>query len=175
MVDSAAYVVRINKADNYGYLTGQKTNCLAVLNVGSPVIEFCHKYSFRKEIKDSIESVFFTRPSDGVFDESTRDFPRIFKIDLSQEILDYQQLKDVRIEYCSRKWYSSLSNLCGPKFIPSSGLVTVSHFVQNESFRDYRISLLGFSWEGWKGHNWRLEREYFQKLANEDRVVILEF
>lgn len=54
---------------------------------------------------------------------------------------------------------------------PSSGMVALDYFLTN--YKDWKIRIVNFSWEGWHGHEWYKEKQIFQNLIKNGKVEIL--
>ena len=69
---------------------------------------------------------------------------------------------------------SQLFDLSNPDrlvLMPSTGFLAV-HYVL-EAMPDYRLCMVGFSFEGWPGHPWTLEQAHIASLASQGRLEFI--
>lgn len=67
---------------------------------------------------------------------------------------------------------AALSELSpAPYVAPSTGLLAIADLIDNHLAPEDRIALAGFSHEGWEGHPWDAERQYFEPLEANGLVM----
>lgn len=71
--------------------------------------------------------------------------------------------------------YDHLNRTVGQNFMPSTGLVALYYFLTSEKFRHYETSIIGFSWEGWSGHNWKREADLVEEWISKGKLRQLNF
>lgn len=98
-------------------------------------------------------------------------------IDKSIDIIRFQNLKNKDIHYIQGKYYLELINLLNSgneiRYEPSSGLCIIFQILNTPNFFSYEKYLIGFTWEGWHGHNWEFEKEYCLTLAKKGELFII--
>lgn len=57
--------------------------------------------------------------------------------------------------------------------MPSNGYLMTRMVLEDPTFISYTKTLVGFSWEGWSGHPWSIERSYLQQLNRTEQIEIL--
>ena len=170
LIDKCDWVIRMNNASFWYKGAGRNTNILALVNRGNPAIGFALKPSknLRKCAKRASE-IWFTRPNlenDGLLMNALGIDQ--FKSDQSRRIIDQLGLQKKIIKYISCKDYLDLVFMLNKKnkvqFEPSTGICSLQMALQAPHFRDYEYHLFGFTWEGWEGHNWDLEKQKCYEL-----------
>jgi len=136
----------------------------------------CH---INEDVKENINEIWFTRPR-GESSEKLNDYSRgLLSYDLSKFILDYQRLQGVKVKYISKKLYQTLSEKVNEgsspsnSYQPSSGLCILEMVIAEGLQEHYEIFVLGFSWEGWDGHNWKYEKKRFNEFGKIGIITIL--
>ena len=59
------------------------------------------------------------------------------------------------------------------KVFPSTGFLGIRYTLANFPASEWDVKLCGFSWEGWKRHDWRNERAWVENKIATDRVSLL--
>ena len=54
--------------------------------------------------------------------------------------------------------------------IISTGLLALFYFLNHPDYKTYQIYLNGFSFQGWKGHDWQAEQNYVERLLDEGKI-----
>ncbi|WAW10591.1 hypothetical protein NB640_02720 [Oxalobacter vibrioformis] len=52
---------------------------------------------------------------------------------------------------------------------PSSGFIIIYYFL--EKYKDAKIIMHNFTFEGWDGHPWEKEKKYVQRLIDENKIL----
>ncbi|MFZ9752264.1 MAG: hypothetical protein ACO3B3_01740 [Cyanobium sp.] len=97
--------------------------------------------------------------------------------DISLEILKANDLRQpwIRLdEAFYARCISQLFDLSNPDCVvlmPSTGFLA-AHYVF-ETMPDYRLTMVGFSFEGWPGHPWTLEQAHIASLASQGRLEFI--
>lgn len=174
-IDESDLVIRINIAKNHGGLHGSKTDVLALVNVGSPAVEFSSVYSIKSNVKSETREIWFTRPKGFRIRKSIFSY----KSDVSNEILRFQGINDILTKYIDSELYDrlldsvNLGRSGSVLFEPSSGLCVIGMALSDSRFIDYKKYIVGFTWEGWHGYNWLREIELCQRYADLGEITIL--
>lgn len=172
-IDDSEVVIRMNCASNYSKGTGKKTDILGVLNIGDPAIEFSYRKKINKYVKKDISSVWFSRPLN-LYDSSkilTQD-------ELSGHILNFQELNHIPTHAISKEQYQSISKMISPanggnSNDPSTGFCILHMMLLAEEFKGLKKFIVGFTWEGWVGHNWEIEKKICLDLHKNGDIYIL--
>ena len=87
------------------------------------------------------------------------------------EIIDAQKLSEEKISVITedmyiRTWERLLSFGATDAIMPSTGLLGIEMILDDQSFNDYEKYIIGFGWEGWKGHPWHLEKMLIEDYIN---------
>ena len=171
-IDDSDVVIRINSANNYSKGTGNKSDILGILNIGDPAIEFSYRKKVDKYVKENISSIWFSRPLN-LYDNSNI----LVKKELSKYILDFQQLSHVPSHAISKDQYQYLSKQVSPAdgngIDPSSGFCFLHMMLSDERLKGLKKVIVGFTWEGWDGHNWEIEKKICLDLQNNGDIFIL--
>jgi|GEM_PF-3369211 len=172
-IDNSDVVIRINSADNYSRGTGEKSDILGVINIGDPAIEFSYRREINKHVKEKISSVWFSRPLD-LYNSSNI----LVEEDLSEYILSFQKLDHIPSHAISKEQYQYISKRVSPAnggnmVDPSSGFCFLHMMLSTEELKGLKKVLVGFSWEGWTGHNWSLEKEICLDLHKKGDIFLL--
>lgn len=172
-IDSSDYVVRMNLCSSFDQGTGTKTDCVGIVNVGIPAIEFAYKNRINPLVIQQAETILFSRPKARFVNESNAHFPEVCQQDMSSYIISFQELRGKKNEYISTPFFLELNKIVGTRYIPSTGVAVVKYFLENKEFMMFEKYLVGFSWEGWSGHNWEAEKEYAFKCQSEGKLKII--
>ncbi len=172
-IDDSDVVIRINSADNYSKGTGKKSDILGIINIADPAIEFSYRREINKHVKEKISSVWFSRPLD-LYSSSNI----LVEENLSGYILNFQKLNHIPSHAISREQYQYISKKISPAnggnmIDPSSGFCFLHMMLSAEEFKGLKKILVGFSWEGWAGHNWSLENKICLDLHKNGDIFIL--
>lgn len=95
------------------------------------------------------------------------------KIDGTNEALTYFG-KKFPVTVLSRSFYLECCELLNIQMhelkdkVPSTGFIAIIHYLK--TYSNTPIFIHGFSWEGWEGHEWNMERTAVHKLINTKRI-----
>ena len=171
-VDDSEVVIRINSADNYANGTGEKSDILGIINSGDPAIEFSYRKEVNKCVKEKISSVWFSRPLN-LYENSNL----LVQKELFKYVLNFQQLNHIPFHAISKEQYLYLSKQVSPidgnSIHPSSGLCLLHMMLSDEKLKGLKKIIVGFTWEGWDGHNWGIEKKICLDLRNNGDIFIL--
>lgn len=172
-VNKADLVIRMNKCQNYRKGTGKKTDVLALINRGKPARRLSTSFEIKKEITKNCSEIWFTRPQN--LPEKN---PFELMPDESDKLLNYQILQNKKTEFISWDLYLELLqkiNNSAEKtlFEPSSGWCIIEKILKEKRFETYEKYLLGFTWEGWQGHAWEIEKQICLKYIQEKKLKLL--
>jgi len=183
-VNSSDIVVRFNRPRTYGRRSGTRFDIWALVNDGSPGKHFAKRRKFiGAPYKDQPSQVWFPRVVN-VNKEIRRIFPnsRQFlaentEIDYSRKIytcnaLNQQIVRFSRADYVDcinliRK-YSKYNDLIK---IPSTGFLVIHYILKRKPIMP--VNLIGFSFKGWIGHPFDVERLIVERWQEKKLVKLL--
>ena len=58
-------------------------------------------------------------------------------------------------------------------FFPSTGFIAIQHCLQTYPSSSWRLEICGFTWEGWKRHNWQAEKGWVEAAARRGQMNVL--
>jgi hypothetical protein len=189
-IEKKDVVVRFNEMKNYGVNTGKKTDIWVISSNKFLLDQHIKNGMLGGEIKIKITKmiedckyIFFCIPpyldAEGLNDknrknviltdkinriEAVHNFVETYDInELSYRILEFPQnyVDELAPYIWKRKW------IC-----PSNGYLITRTIVDDYTYSNYKKTLYGFSWNGWEGHPWVLERLFLEKFKNEKYIEI---
>ena len=194
IIDSADVVIRFNDLNNYNLNTGTKISIWVIssnsflidkrinaadANVGDLKIK-------TKDIIQRTKSIYFSIPpfsptqaeaKGNLFRRITRD-DKNDRISSVERFLAHFEAFDHphRIIEFSSKYVKSLApELWPPNWTcPSNGYLITRMLLDDPTFYKYKKHLVGFSWEGWPGHPWFMEKLYIEKLERDNLINIVK-
>lgn len=164
-IDAHHFVIRFNSCPNYGD-TGYRTDILVLTNTGPPARGFAYGQSpIGSRALASTRKVWFTYSPELVATASVGSDPETWT-EYSREIVARHNFEG-RWRYLDPQIYwaaqSKLSNLGAAAYSrPSSGMLTLFHI--RKHFRWPRVTLYGFTHEGWPGHPWQAEKSLIESV-----------
>ena len=197
IIDSCDCVVRFNNCKNYNVNSGGKTDILILTNTGDPFKQATLKFMLKKRGKDDVKKelpylhtakyIWFIRPNtlflythfqsdfftNNIFrDQELKNLRIIEQRDIIAEIINAQKIPKKKVTSITEKmyikvWEKLLSYGTTDALMPSTGLLGIEMILDNPSFRDYEKYIVGFKWQGWDGHPWRLEKELIEKYIKQ--------
>jgi len=183
LVDSADIVVRFNDCKNIGGASGYKTDILFVNNTGAPARRYIAERPFAQKSCCQSATIWFLRDS-GIHHRHLEDMRSYFPNypasefdDLTDEIIKANQLQERQTfrasEAFNADFFKKLSSLTTTPFItPSTGILGLEHVMENPVFANYKIHVIGFGFEGWKGHPWSAEKKLINRYVLDGRLTI---
>lgn len=93
----------------------------------------------------------------------------------NQKYINIYHDHHVSVEVVSEDFYWNIfkTTKIGNNYILSTGFIALHYFLSHPDYMDHKIYLNGFTSEGWKGHDWSIEKEYIADLI--DREIIYFF
>lgn len=192
-INSADIVIRFNNVNNYNINTGIKTDYWILSSnkfLLNQHIKDGNKLGAKKDfsvqymIENSL-NIYFSIPP---FFPMQNDFQgKIFnhlmsedrkeRIDSVHRFLEYFNCENIshRIIEFPNKYINDIApEIWSPKWTcPSNGYLITRMFVDDATFYKYKKHLVGFTWEGWEGHPWILEKLYLEKMERECLITII--
>ncbi|CDI08740.1 glycosyltransferase family 29 protein [Agrobacterium pusense] len=171
-IDSHDFVVRMNRAIHFGE-AGTKTDALAVINWSGPGRWMTNgETPINAEALRAAKSIWLPMPPEDM--ESVKnDQPGTFEwptyVDFTSEVID--NLVDGRpyIKFPPNIWRSLTKELRGlgaaKTQASSTGALVLAYLVR--VWPRSKVTLYGFTHEGWDGHPWEQEKAWIRNL---DRV-----
>ncbi|MBB4006524.1 Urease operon accessory protein [Allorhizobium taibaishanense] len=183
-IDAADLVIRFNNVRNFGR-AGRRTDIVAVCNTGRPAKTMLRSRTWRnsRAVSESgaIWSVRDPVKLEAMKPEVLQDFP-----ELEDLFEDHTEDFDAFARSGGKDHFvlpgstheSAVAALTpydpGSYVVPSSGLVVVSHILQDPTFAGDTVFLAGFSHEGWSGHPFAAERQLINAHIEAGRLTRLE-
>jgi hypothetical protein len=178
-IDAADFVVRFNGCTFMGRGAGGRLDALSLVTGKVPAAGYLHPTTkadrLRRErllrLGSAVGELFVPMADDNpdavekcraVVDELRRSFGWMDR--------PYKELIWTRTE--DMDLYGSQGRPLGRQ--PSSGMIVVRKLLDLPGFRDAKMTLVGFSWEGWSGHDWAAEEAFCRRMAAAGRLQILD-
>jgi len=170
LMKKAEIVIRFNKLYNFQKEFGNKTTIYCCTNKGEHSKHFPNLSLLLKLLIFRPKSLLFTYPIK--INHKFNNIENHIGVDYSERIM--RKLFFIKNkEFIDEKIFSQslkLVNYESNGFIPSSGLLLINHILNKYDIKEYKVSIIGFTWKGWKGHNWEAERKYFENLISEGKI-----
>ncbi len=181
LVDDADFVVRFNVPRTWGAESGTRFDAWVLAN-GRAGRHFARQALFLDApYRDLPREIWFPRAvevhrelveaHEGGFVES------LAHDDVSERILRRNRLAQPCLHFGADFYRRCLAclgeegGLPDPTMIPSAGFLAIRHVL--EQMPESRLTLIGFTFEGWPGHPWALEARHVRRLAEAGRLTIL--
>lgn len=167
-IDSSDIVLRFNDAFYYGFNTGFKVDILCITNTGSSSLSIAtNKEILRKRINEKVSEIWLPRDSayhKQYIIENNIDYTLTEFNDYSQEIIESNHLNNKVIKNFSKEFNKTVFNKVinyNPSYFicPSTGIMALEYIISDERFSEFEKILVGFTFEGWKGHAWAEEQK----------------
>jgi hypothetical protein len=165
-IDSCDCVVRFNNCKNYGGNSGRKTDILILNNAGDPrtnkTTAFLLKPRSRSRTNWELpylnlaKEVWFTRP-----EPPSNKHP---DTDITPDIIEAQKIDNKRIRRITHEQFVATKQKLArfgraDSINPSTGMLGIEMLLDDPELDHYQKRIIGFSWEGWPGHSWELEKQ----------------
>lgn len=179
-INNSDFIVRFNLAGNYNKNTGTKVDTLCIC--GGPSARKFSKYRKLSQLTfiKNLNEIWFTRS----FEKKAKQVyfnvgkKRRRNIDYSNLVLDRNKLNGKSITVFGKDIYENskkLLNITNEKDEPSSGFLALQYILRKYgSIKEVEISLIGFTFQGWKHHLWENEKAYVKSLENENIIQLVE-
>lgn len=170
LIKESDVIIRFNNLLNYGNEFGVKTSYLFCTNKGNPGMRYPSFKLFIKLLFNKPKSIIYSYPK-----EFYSHSPFVVKI-LGKDYSDFISRKLFFIKnknFIENSIYSEslkMVNYESSKFVPSSGLIALNFILKNFDSKIFKIYFIGFSWQGWDGHNWAFEKNYFKSLVQDGKI-----
>jgi hypothetical protein len=179
LIDNSDYVVRFNLPHSYGGSGGTRFDAWVLAN-GKGASKFARNRTFiDAPYRDVPERIWLPREMEvhRALREGAPGTPLKpgNDVDYSEEILRENRLRQPRDRIGADVYWRSITALRklspGLDKMPSSGFVTL-HYVM-ERFPEWQVNLIGFSFEGWSGHPWELEKRFVHAAAERGELDLI--
>lgn len=176
-VDAADFVVRFNLPASWGREGGTRFDAWVIAN-GNGGRQFAVKRSFAEApYRDLPSEIWFPRAVE-VHRRLREGRAESFlsersERDLAQRILRANRLRQRWRRFDAGFYWRCLERLGAerdPTMVPSAGFMATNHVL--ERFEGGEITLVGFTFQGWEGHPWRLEEAFVQRMAAEGALTL---
>ena len=181
LVDRSDFVVRFNVPRTWGAESGTRFDAWVLAN-GRAGRHFVRRAPFLDApYRDLPREVWFPRAvevhrelreaHEGDFVES------LAAEDVSARILRRNRLRQPCLHFDAAFYRRCLGclgeegGLPDPTMIPSAGFLATRHVL--ERMPESRVTLIGFTFEGWPGHPWAQEARHVRGLAAAGRLTLL--
>lgn len=184
-VHSCDVVVRINLRKNHNTIhgtTGQKTDILCYTpRAVHMVLNNDEDLECIKDYCKGVRRLWFLRPRHAYLVNRTflAGFilrkERLF-LDESRAFLKSFELKKTVPEFVGKDFLDAvIHKLCAlnpsiKRPLPSAGILVIEKVLACADFDHYEKYLLGFTFEGWEGHPWELEKELVRGYLGKGRL-----
>lgn len=193
MIDEADIVVRFNNVNNYNEKTGTKTSFWILSSnkflinqhiSGNQTLGNEKKISIKEMIGNTQSLLFSIPPFYPVQSDKQKNmFKRIVNEDRKERIESVSNfLKHFEatkhpfriIEFPNKYVFDIAPEIWAPNWTcPSNGYLVTRMLVDDATYYKHKKYLVGFSWEGWEGHPWFLEKLCLEKMERENLITIL--
>lgn len=168
--------------------TGGRTNFLIIANTVNLMEKNIKKGSLFQKVINTLDqktNIFFAYSDELIkkinpyYTKRRFSFLKKFKIKKNnwgnEKYLSYFKKLNFQVDVIDENCYWDIHEKVGSEesLIISTGLLALNFFLNNLEYKDYKICLCGFSFEGWGGHAWSNEKEYVSKLILEGKVKVL--
>lgn len=193
LIDSADWVIRFNELDYYNVNTGTKTNIWVVssnpillkrqidnIQFNSKINSFARNLFIDSSIlllfsippfipskisSNSTKYLSFLEQERKSRKESVALFLTHFGLhNHTYKIVEFplKYVTELKVEQWSPIW-----------MFPSNGYLITKMILEDFNYSDHQKYLVGFSWEGWQGHPWSIEKNALENLEREGLLKIL--
>ena len=199
-IDACDCVVRFNNCKNYNVNSGSKTDVLFLSNSGDPAnhptLAFMLKERTSREIKQELPylnragQIWFVRPPSAQFTaflknrvpdtvpmKKTELVNNAHGRDLAAEIIGAQKIPEEKVRLVAPVFHASVWDKLleygkTEAVMPSTGVIGIETILQDSQFRIYiKKYIVGFSWTGWEGHPWELERQLVSDYISQGKLL----
>ncbi|MEJ5082959.1 MULTISPECIES: glycosyltransferase family 29 protein [Brucella/Ochrobactrum group] len=177
-IDSADLVIRFNEPRVSLGMTGTKTDMLMLATSSKQMEEWIKNPNFINSeiVRNTPEVLFAFHPSIiKRFHHHPNFLSRLKgrRADWTNEAIDYFGRAGKKIRIMPSQDYFSVCDELGigadrmKEVFPSTGFFGIWLALRKYSLPDWDIKICGFSWEGWKRHDWAAERKWIEeKIAS---------
>jgi len=193
LIDSADIVIRFNNLNNYGQATGKRmthwvlssNKFLLEKQINSPGGNLENgELSVQEMIKICKQLLFSIPPIRPMTNNNKAAYQRVVRDDTEERIQAVNRFlehfdaleHDHRLLTFPAKYIVSLADHLWPPnwTCPSNGYLVARLFLDDLTYYYYEKYMVGFTWEGWDGHPWMLEKMYVEKLARDGFIKLLK-
>lgn len=179
-IDRCDLVVRINNACGFGAERGNRITHLALVNCGGQMREWLDEYAFasRPAFRAAQTILLPIHP-----DKDHLMVPPIATKDVGEEGRNHAVEAKIRFETLGKSVlilpvsvFLSAAKIIGCTRVtptmpaPSTGLLVLVFLLSR--YRGAKIEAFGFTFEGWHGHRWDLERAFMESLRADGRLCL---
>lgn len=189
IIDRADFVARINTCAALGAEYGHRTDRVYLCNTGGVARRFIRSEELHRTIASSgaAEVVFsyppvplsrklhcLLRGKRGTGVDRTRSLAEVLsRHGLRCSTMPTEVYEDVLAFVRARPEYRDLAREM-PLWVPSSGGTALAHMATEPALAGHEIALVGFGFQGWRGHPWFAEKAYAEQLQQAGRLSFLD-
>jgi len=182
-IDNSNFVIRFNIPLTYGHKSGTRFDAWVIANSGGGRHFAENRIFLNAPYKNQPSQLWFPRDT-RIHRELRKQHPYTTLLkpsaesDYSREIVRLNDLHQEHHVRFSPIFYreclevlDTVSRKNDPVRIPSSGFMATYYTLQR--YNGAPVTLVGFTFEGWEGHPWHLERQVMRKWVNEEKITIM--
>ena len=184
-IDAADFVLRFNEPRVSLGMSGTKTDLLMLATSSKQMQDWLSRPDFLNSaiVRNTKEILFAFHPTIIKRFHPRPNFLSKLKgrrADWTKEAIYYFGNADKQIRIMPTQMYF---DVCAEleikpeqmkRVFPSTGFFGIWLMLQTHLAEDWRIKLCGFSWEGWKRHDWTGERDWIETKIKEGRLELLK-
>ena len=183
-IDGADMVIRFNLCRSAGR-GGVRTDVIAVCNTGRPALEMLAggRWKASETVRQARE-IWCVRASEtfaALRAPLARSHPDLddFCDDYTPGFETFARVTGRRLHIVPAATHQALDvSLAAfdpvPYVVPSSGLITIAHVLENVAMQDDTVSIAGFGHEGWEWHPFAAERRWVNAAIATGRIKRLD-
>ena len=184
LVDNADLIVRFNLPRTYGSESGTRFDAWVIANSGGGRRFVDGRVFINAVYKCKPSQLWFPRCVEvhkalrAQHPDSQTLLTAASETDISDEIIRANDLQQENIlRFSASVYWSCMDVLSGvatrhdPARIPSTGFLTLYYILT--ILEPQPVTLVGFTFEGWKGHPWHLERKIIHQWSDEGRLTFV--
>ncbi len=168
VIDQHDLVVRFNSCSSYGE-GGYRTDVLVLTNTGEPAKVFASNDTAINENALISARVFWIARSPELVARERERYPdqAAYWTDHATEIIRNRvgsrpfRFLDAKIYWSAQEELKKYGATDGHQ--PSTGMLALFH-IKNTMWWPFRVTLFGFTHEGWEGHPWQAERALIDQM-----------
>ena len=186
LVDAADIVIRINDCKNHNGKSGSKSTMICANNTGVPARRACARKPYlTNELCRAASEYWFPRSGPvhrTYIRQRAIEYPESEFVDFSKQLVFHNQLEGKAITYPSAEFNVRVFNtllaemrrlgMMIPFVCPSTGFLAIEYAMTSPRFFDFRKHLLGFGFDGWKGHPWQVEQSVVAHYVRQSKLLL---
>lgn len=184
VVDDVQFVMRFNEPNIAGEMSGSRTDMLMLAASSKGLHRRMADPTFLENAALKSAKVLMLAYHPEVI-RTYHPRPNIFqrlggrRADWTMQTIEFMGHAGKEIRIMPPQFYAdgcAELGIAGPrmhKVFPSTGFLGICYALANFPAADWDIKLCGFSWEGWKRHDWQNERAWVEDKIASGRIGML--